>query len=122
MFSSLRLPLFLTISLLLSEIKSPILIIPFSASFLKYTINLLVQRMILQDRFHLNPVRFPYLPRSTLQNFLSIPHRILVALSAISAVQSYNIKLISHQQVLGSAEESDDRLPISCNKVLSAFQ
>ena len=70
MFSSLSLRLFLTISSSLSGINSPILIIPFSASFLKDTdlppvqVNLLFHRIIFQDRFHLNPVRFPYLLQS----------------------------------------------------------
>ena len=79
----------------------------------------------MQDRFNLNK---PYFPRSTLQNFLSIPHIILVALIYQQfLLQSCNIKLISRQQALGSTEEMfssclADRLPISRNKVLSAFQ
>ena len=60
---------------------------------------------------------FPF--KSCTLPLFAAEHRILVALSAISAIQSCNI---SHQQVLVSAEElfsscSAGRLPISWNKV-----
>ena len=130
MFSSLSLWLFLTIRSLLSEIKSSILIIPFSANVLKQTelppiqINLLFQRIIFARSFSFKPCTLPLFAPEHFAKLLN--HKILVALSAISAIQSCSIKLISRQQALDNAEEffskcSADHLPISYNKVSLRF-